>query len=106
MSRTFSLDGSVDEAGALVDVVGLLVELQSWFVLCVVDVDDGSCVSTQQCVHGHAQLHVEALDPLKDFVIINDDGAHLGVFTLVKLYLRTKWTVVMLLNVSSSCDWT
>ena len=84
---TFSLDGNVDQAGALVDVVDLLVELQSRFVFCVVDVDDGACVSTQQCVHGHAQLHLEALNPLKNLVIINDDGAHLGVFTLVKLYL-------------------
>lgn len=95
---TFSLDGHVDEAGAFIDVVGLLIKLQSWFVLCVVDVDEGARVSTQQRVDGHAQLHVEALSPLKHLVVINDDGAHLGVLSLVKLYLRINKTVAVLVN--------
>lgn len=47
MLDTFSLDGYVDEAGALVDVVALLIKLQRWFVLRVVNVDDGARVSTQ-----------------------------------------------------------
>lgn len=84
---TFSLDGYVDEAGALVNVVCLLIKLQSWFVLRVVDVDDGACVSTQQRIHRHAQLHMETLCSLKHLVIVNDYGAHLGVLALIKLYL-------------------
>lgn len=77
----------MDEASALVDMVGLLIKLQCWFILGVVDVDDGARVSTEERVHGHAQLHVEALNSLKDLVIINDDGANFGVLTLIELYL-------------------
>lgn len=83
----FSLDGDVDEPGALVNVVRLLIELQRGFVLGVVDVDDGAGVPPQQSVHGHAQLHVKPFNSLKHFVIADDDGAHLGVLALVKLDL-------------------
>lgn len=84
---TFPLDGHIDDAAALVDVVNLLIELQGRLVLRVVDVDDGARVPTQQRVHGHAQLHVEALGPLEHLVVVDDDGAHLGVLPLIKLYL-------------------
>lgn len=77
----------MDEASALVDVVGLLIKLQGGFVLGVVDVDGGARVPAQQRVHGHAQLHVEALRPLKHLVVIDDYGAHLGVLALIELYL-------------------
>lgn len=87
MLDTFSLDGYVDEASAFVDMVCFLVKLQRWLILSVVNVHDGPYVSTQQSVHRHAQLHVEALSSLKHFVVINDDGAHLGVLTLIELYL-------------------
>lgn len=69
-------------------MVNLLVKLQSGFVFCVVDVDDSARVSTQQRVHGHAELHMEALDPLKHLVVINDYSAHLCVLTLIKLHLE------------------
>lgn len=84
---TFPLDGHVDDAAALVDVVDLLIELQGRLVLRVVDVDDGARVPAQQRVHGHAQLHVEALGALEHLVVVDDDGAHLGVLPLIKLYL-------------------
>lgn len=84
---TFSLDGNVDEAGALVDVVGLLIKLQSWFVLSVINVYYGTCCPAQQCIHRHTQLYMEALSSLKHLVIIDDNGAHLGVLTFIKLYL-------------------
>lgn len=77
----------MDEAGALVDVVGFLIKLQSWFVLGVVDVDDGASLSAQKRIHRHAQLHVEALRSLKHLVVIDDYGAHLGVLALIKLDL-------------------
>lgn len=69
-------------------MVNLLVELQSGFVFCVVDVDDSARVSTQQRVHGHAELHMEALDPLEHLVVVNDYSAHLCVLTLIKLHLE------------------
>lgn len=75
------------EPGALIDVVRLLIELQLGFVLGVVDVHDGAGVPPQQSVHGHAQLHVETFNSLKHFVVVDDDGAHLGVLALVKLDL-------------------
>ena len=84
---TFSLDGRVDEAGALVDVVRLLIKLHGGLVLGVVDVDDGARVSAQQRVRGHAQLHVEALSSLEHLVVVYHYGAHLGVLTLIKLDL-------------------
>lgn len=84
---TFSLNGCMDEASAFVDVVDLLIKLQSWFILSVVDVDNGARVSAQQRVHRHAQLHVEAFSSLKHLVVINYDGAHLAVLALIKLYL-------------------
>lgn len=84
---TFSLNGGVDESAAFINMVGLLIKLQRGFVLCVVDVDDGAGVPAQQRVHRHAQLHVEPLGSLKHLVIVNDYGAHLGVLTLIKLYL-------------------
>lgn len=87
MSNTFPLNGHVDEAPALVDMVDLLVKLQSWLVLGVVYVYHSSRVSSQQGVHRHTQFHVEVLSSLKHVVVINDDGAHLGVLTLIKLYL-------------------
>lgn len=83
----FSLNGDVDEPGALVNVVRLLIELQRGFVLDVVDVHDGAGVPPQQSIHGHAELHAEAFDSLKHFVVVEDDGAHLGVLALVKLHL-------------------
>lgn len=85
--QTFPLDGNEGEAGALVDVVGLLVELQQGLVLRVVDVDVGAGDLAQQGIHGHAQLHVEALDVLKHLVVVDDDGAHLGVLSFIKLDL-------------------
>lgn len=93
---TFSLNRSMDKASALIDVVDFLVKLQSWFVLCVVDVDDGTCISTQQRIHRHAQFHVETLGSLKHLVIINDYGAHLDVLPLVKLHLQIKRKNVVL----------
>lgn len=84
---TFPLDGHADGAAALVDVVDLLVELQRGLVLGVVDVDGGARVPAQQRVHGHAELHVEALGALEHLVVVDDDGAHLGVLALVKLHL-------------------
>ena len=77
----------MDEASALVDMIGLLIKLQCWFIFGVIDVDDGTCVSTEQRIHRHAQLHVEALNSLKDLVIINDDGTNFGVLTLIELNL-------------------
>lgn len=77
----------MDEASALVDVVDLLIELQSRLVLGVVDVYEGARVFAQQGIHGHAQLHVEALSSLKHLVVVNDDGAHFGVLPLIELYL-------------------
>lgn len=77
----------MDEAGALIDVVGLLIKLQSWFIFSVVNVYYGACGPTQQCIHRHTQLYMEALSSLKHLVIVNDDGAHLGVLTFIKLYL-------------------
>lgn len=94
MLSTFSLNGCVDEAGALVDMVCLLIKLQSGFVLGVVDIDDGARVSAQQRIHRHAQLHVEALSSLKHLVVVDDDGAHLGVLTLIKLYLLVNMIMV------------
>ncbi len=98
---TFSLDGNVDKTCALIDVVDLLIKLQGWLVLSVVDVDDGARFSAQQRVHRHAQLHMETLSPLKHLVIINNDGAHLGVLTLVKLNLWFNGTRVVLVNFCS-----
>lgn len=85
--HTFPLHRSGKEAAALVDVVGLLVKLQSGFVLGVVDANCSTNVSAQQCIHRHAQLHVKALHPLEPFIVIDDDVAHLGVLALIKLNL-------------------
>lgn len=84
---TFPLDGHADGAAALVDVVDLLVELQRGLVLGVIDVDGGARVAAQQRVHGHAELHVEALGSLEHLVVVDDDGADLGILPLVKLHL-------------------
>lgn len=86
--RTFPLDGGAEEAGAFVDVVRPLIKLQGRLVLRVVDVDDGARVCAQQRVRGHAQLHVEALDPLEHLVVVDHYGAHLGVLALVELDLE------------------
>lgn len=86
--RTFSLNGNKDEAAALVDVVGLFVKLQGGFVLGVIDVHFGVGHLAQQSVHRHAQLHRKTLDVFKHLVIVDDDGTHFGVFTLVKLNLQ------------------
>ena len=85
---TFPLHGNVDQAGALVDVVGLLVELQHGLVLRVIDVDHGAHVGPQEGIDGHAQLHMEALHTLEHLVVVDDDGAHLCVLSLIKLYLE------------------
>lgn len=85
---TCPLHGDAHQPAALVDVVRLLVELQRGLVLGVVDVDHGAGVAPQQGVDGHAQLHLEALHPLEHPVVVDDDGAHLGVLALVKLDLR------------------
>lgn len=87
---TFSLNWNKDEAGALVDVVCLFVELQGGLVLCVIDVHFGAGHLTQQSVHGHAQLHCKALDAFEHVVVVDDDGTHFGVLTLVKLNLQNQ----------------
>lgn len=86
-SGTFPLDGGVEGAEALVDVVRLLVELQRGLVLRVVDVDGGARVGAQQGVDGHAQLHLETLHPLEHLVVVHHHGAHFGVLALVELHL-------------------
>lgn len=85
---TFSFNRSRENAGALADVVRLPVELQSGLILCVSDGDRGPGDAPQQRVGWHAELHGEALRALKDLVIVNDDGAGLGVLPLLKLYLQ------------------
>lgn len=77
-------------------MVGLLIKLQGGFILRVIDIDFSSGHWPQQGVHWHTQLHIKALDVLKDLVIIDNNGAHLGVFSLIKLNLRN---IKKLLNV-------
>lgn len=85
--HTCPLHGGGEDAAAFVDVVGLLVKLQSGLVFGVVDVNRSPSVPAQQGIHRHAQLHVEALHPFKLLVVVDDDVAHLGVLALIKLNL-------------------
>lgn len=90
---TFSLNGCKDESSAFINVVSLLVELQSGLVLGVVDVHFGSGDLPQQGIGWHTELHIETLNVFKDLVIIDYNGAGLGVLSLVKLDLLGWWGV-------------
>lgn len=85
-------------------MVCLPVELQRGLVLCVSDGDRGPGDVPQQSVGWHAELDGEALRALKDIVIINDDGAGLGVLPLLKLHLEgSKWSALFGLGSETFC---
>lgn len=90
---TFPFNRRREKPSTLTDVVRLPVELQHGLILSVCDGDCGLGDVPQQSIGWHAELHSEALGALKDVIIVNDDGAGLGVFPLFKLHLEgSKWS--------------
>lgn len=84
---TFPFHGSRENTSALADVVRLAGELQGGLVLRVRDGDCGAGDIPQQGVGRCAELHSEALGALEHGVIVDGDGAGLGVLPLLELHL-------------------